>query len=196
MIVAGYWIMLIEAVETVCVYWIVEYKVTYMQHMEIEGHEKKLEEARSFRAVGDQAEILAASLRRRSSRVPTGDDFLVEGHGDDGTASPPRSLEVSPVGSMDAEGFKQSLGPDPELGLGEANGTAAGPGDGGASSPSASAMRGLKKSALFKGIGKHRKAFLASKSEYKTALVIDLVFLVLCSLAFMISTIIFFALSD
>lgn len=181
MIVAAYWIMLVEALETVTVFWIIEYKATYMAHMQ----EKKLEESRSMRLTGEQADMLDAHLRHRrpslerDGSAPAGKNFA----GFDVGATTLGRTHSSPISRTDVEKTFAEGGIDVEGDTG--------PDESGAhSSTTSRVIRALTK------MTKHRSAFLASKTEYKTALLIDMVFLLLSSIAFIVSTILFFVLNE
>jgi len=186
MIVAGYWIMLVEALETVTVFWIIEYKATYMAHMQ----EKKLEESRSMRLTGEQADILDAHLDLRHRRpslerdgsAPAGKNIAGFDVGAT-TLGRTHSSPISRTGGTDVEKTFAEGGIDVEGDTGSDE-------SGAHSSTTSRVIRALTK------MTKHRSAFMASKTEYKTALLIDMVFLLLSSIAFIVSTILFFVLNE
>ena len=219
MIVAGYWIMLIEALETVFVFWMVEYKATYLEHMREKEKERSdrqlIEDQTAFEDVEGTMRRAQSEVRRRTGQPAHADPLESGGDHDDyedadaedvlrrhrlkqfGKSSSKASYYAEtddPAAISPRSSSRKRRDDDDVYAAAEKD-----EGDDEHESKSSSAsLTGVlaKSTRVFTSMNRHRAAFLSQKSEYKVALIVDLIFLILSAVGFTVSTILFFVLDN
>lgn len=216
MIVAGYWIMMVEAIETVIVFWIVEYKQTMNERLRERQESLKMEEDKS--AFGNIEESMVQANGATSKHIiesiepgdPTQFDEEYELDSAPDTHSAYQPSFLSELGEIRQRQHEQHQQSEQDSGHDFESDASKHTKDDKYDNEKVSRFKNITRSLsrttsipsstrksfldTLANITAHRTEFLKQKSEYKLALTVDMIFLIISALGFAISTILFFAL--
>ena len=191
---------MVQAIETVFVYWIVEYKSTMNERLRERENSQKLQQDKdAFANVEDgMRNAMDDGYGGENTAKYMVDSIEGENFEEDDYTEPPSILnQIRRRQSVDDTHY-----PEPHI---QQDHDDSRPKD--SDRPKEKGMKSVARSltrstsmssktilSAFSKMTKHRKEFLRQKSEYKLALTIDAIFLTISGLAFVISSILFFAL--